>query len=265
MGTERGIPSTSVRDRYRVERNRVYTPEHWPVPLRGDLFVPRASQNASPAVVLIHGGGWSGTEGRWQMEPIASQLVKCGYVVLNITYRLGPTGTFPAPVEDAREAVCWLHAQADERSIDPQRIAVFGYSAGGYLASMVAYSNGPEDPPIRAVVAGGAPSNLLFYPGGDLVPRFLGGTQQQIPERFYQASPVNYISPSSPPTFIYQATEDRLVRPEHAFASLAALERAGVEHEVYWLHGKGHIAAFLLPDQAVKRAMEFLDRHLLAE
>jgi len=252
---------TSVKDGYTVTRNLIYTPDPWPEPVRGDLFRPRRVGPA-PAVLLVHGGGWTGEDGRWQMEPIAAKLAKRGYIVLNVTYRLAPRWIYPAPVEDLQQAVKWLRANAQSEGIDPQRIAVFGYSAGGYLAALTGLIEGPEDSHIRAIVTGGAPSDLTFYPGGDLVPQFLGGTQQQIPQRFREASPVNYVTPTSPPMFVYQGGGDQLVKPEHALAMLAALKRNGVRHEAFWLPGRDHIAAFLLPGDSVNAAIRFLDREM---
>ncbi len=216
----------------------------------------------APAVLLVHGGGWTGKDGRWQMNGIATQLVKRGYVVLNVTYRLAPRWIYPAPVEDLQEAVKWLRANAVGQGIDPDRIAAFGYSDGGYLAALTGLIEGPESSRIRAIVAGGAPGDLTFYPGGDLVPQFLGGTQQQIPQRFHEASPVNYVTGNSPPMFLYHGSADKLVRPEHPLAMIAALEKNRVRHEVYWINGRDHIAAFLLPAGSVDAAIDFLDREL---
>ena len=115
---------------------------------------------------------------------------------------------------------------------------------------------------IRAIVAGGAPSDLTFYPGGDLVPQFLGGTQQEIPQRFKDASPVNYVTTNSPPMFIYHGTSDRLVPPDHARAMIAALEKHRVPHATYWIKGRDHIAAFLLPGGSVDAAIDFLDQQM---
>ncbi|MES2659227.1 MAG: alpha/beta hydrolase [Verrucomicrobiota bacterium] len=249
--------TTAVKNGYTVTRNLIYTPEGWPEKIPGDLYRPH-STGPSPAVLLIHGGGWTGKDGRWQMEPIAKQLVKRGYVVLNVTYRLAPKYIYPAPVDDMREAVKWMRTHAAEQGIDPKRIAAFGYSAGGYLAAMAGYTGSD----IRAVVSGGTPGNLALYPGGDLVPQFLGGKRQEIPQRFHEASPVNYISPASPPTFVYHASEDKLVPREHAWAMIGQLEKYHVPHEVYWINGRGHVAAFLLPAGAVNRAIDFLDRTL---
>jgi acetyl esterase/lipase len=250
-----------VKTDYTVTRNLVYTPAHWPAPVMGDFYRPHGTKPA-PAVLLIHGGGWSGEDGRWQMDPIAARLARRGYAVLNVTYRLAPRWIYPAPVEDLQEAVKWLRANAAGRGIDPDRIAAFGYSAGGYLAAMTGLIEGPEDSRLRAIVTGGAPSDLTFYPGGDLVPQFLGGTQQEIPLRFREASPVNYVTPASPPMFIYQGTGDQLVQPEHALAMIAALKRNGVAHETFWIHHRDHIATFLLPGGSVDAAIRFLDREM---
>ncbi|MES2438765.1 MAG: alpha/beta hydrolase [Verrucomicrobiota bacterium] len=252
---------TSVKSGYTVTRNIVYTPEQWPAPVLGDFYRPH-SHLPAPAVLLVHGGGWTGKDGRWQMNPIARKLAKRGYAVLNVTYRLAPRWRYPAPVEDLQEAVKWMRAHAAEQGIDPDRIATFGYSAGGYLAALTGLIEGPEDSRIRAIVAGGAPSDLTFYPGGDLVPQFLGGTQQQIPERFREASPVNYVTRNSPPMFLYHGTADRLVKTEHPRAMIHQLEKYHVPYEVYWIEGRDHIPAFLLPGSSVDRALDFLDRNM---
>ncbi len=242
---------------YTLTRNFIFTPEQWPEKVPADLYQPNSTQ-PSPAVLLIHGGGWTGTDGRWQMDGIARKLVKRGYFVMNVTYRLAPEYTYPAPVDDMREALRWMRTHAVERGIDPARISAFGYSAGGYLAAMVGFTSEPGV--VRAVVSGGTPGNLALYPGGKLVPQFLGGTCQEIPQRFREASPVNHISRMSPPTFVYHATEDKLVPLEHAWAMIHGLEKFRVPHEVYWINGRDHIAAFLFPAEAVDKAIDFLDR-----
>jgi predicted esterase len=71
---------------------------------------------------------------------------------------------------------------------------------------------------------------------------------------------VNYITPRSPPTFVYHAVEDKLVPREHAWAMISGLEKSKVPHEVYWIHGRDHVAAFLFPADAINQAIDFLDR-----
>jgi acetyl esterase/lipase len=254
--------SHSVKESYTVTRNVVYTPDGWPEPVLGDFFRPRGLAGPAPAVLLVHGGGWTGKDGRWQMEPIARKLAKRGYAVLNVTYRLAPRWIYPSPVEDLQQAVKWIHDHSAELGVDPGRLATFGYSAGGYLASLVAFSENDSRSPIRAVVAGGAPSDLTFYHGGDLVPQFLGGRMHEIPQRFVEASPVNYVSAATPPVFLYHATSDRMVRMEHPNAMMAALKKHSVPYETYWIKGRGHIDGFLLPAGSIDAAMAFLDRYM---
>jgi acetyl esterase/lipase len=253
--------NTSVHSGYSLTRNINYTPPAWPARLSGDLYMPRR-QSAAPAVLLVHGGGWEGGDGRWQMEPIAKQLARRGYGVFNVTYRMAPRWIYPAPVEDLQEAIQWLRSHADTYRLDPQRIAVFGYSAGGHLALLTGLLDGPRDSQVRAIVAGGAPSDLTFYPAGRLVPQFLGGTIRQIPERFKDASPVSHVKRCSPPVFIYHGTGDRLVPPEHPLALMAELTRWNVRHETYWVEGRDHIPTFLMPAGSVDAALRFLDREM---
>ncbi|RYD20453.1 MAG: alpha/beta hydrolase [Verrucomicrobiaceae bacterium] len=243
---------------YTVSRNIVFTPADWPEPVRGDFYQPRNSgAKPVPAVLLIHGGGWTGEDGRWQMDPIAKKLVKRGYAVFNVTYRLAPRWNYPAPVDDLNQALAWMQTHAAERGIDTTRISTYGYSAGGYLAAMIGL---PEKAGIRCIVMGGSPSDLSFYGGGDLVRQFLGGRRDEIPEIYKESSPVNHVEKKSPPVFLYHASQDRLVRPEHLHAMVGAMEKKGVRHEVLWIPGRGHIAAFLLPGESVDRAIDFIDR-----
>ncbi len=262
VGRPSGAPVVAaVETRFTVERDVVYTPAGWPVAVRGDVYRP-VMEGARPAVVLLHGGGWKAPERRGDMKSIASQLAGRGYVVLNATYRTTPDWQFPAPVEDLREAIKWLRARSGELGVDPHRVAVYGYSAGGHLAALLGLMDGPPEVRVQAVVAGGAPADLTLYPGGELVPKFLGGTQTEVPAKFREASPVNHVSRDDPPVFIYHGRWDRLVPPEHAHRLAGALARAGVRHEVYWLEYRAHITAFVFEGGSEKAAIEFLDREL---
>ncbi len=243
-----------------IERVRdvVFTPPDWPVAVPGDVYRP-VGEELTPAVLLVHGGGWTGGDTRWHMNRIARKLARSGYFVLNVTYRQAPDWTYPAPVEDLREALKWLWRNAEAERIDVSRIAVFGYSAGGYLGAMVGLDG---DSGVRAIVAGAAPSDLTFYRDGDLVAQFLGARYHEAPALFHDASPVNHVTTKSPPVFLYHGEEDELVKLEHTLAMVAALEVKGVPHKVFWIPGRGHIGAFLRPAGSVDAAIEFLDRYL---
>jgi acetyl esterase/lipase len=236
----------------------VFTPEKWPAPLLANFYKP-TSQKPTPAILLIHGGGWNEKERRSDMAGIAKSLAKRGYFVMNTTYRLTPEWKFPAQREDLQEALRYMRKNAKELNIDTARMGTFGYSAGGHLSALIGLDkkNG-----IKAIVAGGAPSDLAFWPDGKLTGLLLGGPLKGNEEIYREASPVTFIERNSPPVFIYHGTADTLVPVEHPKAFIAALEKNEVQHEVYWIRGRSHIFAHLFSAQAVPKAIDFLDRNL---
>ena len=239
-------------------RDVVYTPDEWPVPMKGDLYRPE-TPGELPGVILIHGDGRVSDDGRWQMAGIAEKLAERGYVVFNITYRMAPDWTYPDPLMDVREALKWMRTHAGENGMDPGRIGAFGYSAGGYVALLAAMHG---ELGIKAVAAGAAPSDLTYYGRGKLIRDFLGGSPEEVPERYFEASPANHVTSNSPPVFLYHGERDSLVNPDHTREMQVELEKHKVPHEIRWIPGKGHISAFLMPGGAVDEAIGFLDRYL---
>lgn len=240
-------------------RNVVFTPPDWPKPMKAHVDFPKGS-GPHPAVLLLHGGGLTDSGGRWQMAGIASRLARRGYVVVNSTYRTVPKYQHPVPLEDVREALRWMRSEAGAaHGIDPERIGVFGYSAGGYLVSLAALTEPMRADRVKAIVAGGAPSDMIFYAEGDLVPKYLGGRLYEVPEAFYEASPTNFVNRNSPPMFIYYGGKDKLVRPEHPLLMMETYRKAGARCEVRVLPRLGHISTFLFSSKEVDEAIGFLD------
>jgi acetyl esterase/lipase len=122
-----------------------------------DLFLPRRSGQVVPLVVFVHGGAFSGGDkGEIRDVPgLLEQLQAEGYAVASVNYRLSGEAPFPAAVQDVKAAVRWLRARAAGYGIDPDRVAIWGTSAGGYLASMVGVSgdqfSGLDDPRLGTV------------------------------------------------------------------------------------------------------------------
>ncbi len=243
---------------FSVRRDVVFTPKNWPTEQLADLYLPSSAKPA-PAVLLIHGGGWNGKESRSDMAGIARSLAKRGYFVMNATYRLTPTWKFPSQREDLEEAIRFMRANARDLNIDTARLATFGYSAGGHLAALIGLdpANG-----VKAIVAGGAPTDLSFWSEGKLTGLLLGGPVKGNEKIYHEASPVHDVTKNSPPVFVYHGTKDDLVPLEHPEAFIAALRKNGVEHEVYWIEGRSHIMAHLFSARAVPEAIDFIDKHL---
>ncbi|MCD8086120.1 MAG: alpha/beta hydrolase [Clostridiales bacterium] len=103
-----------------------------------DLYVPDAEE-AMPLLILVHGGGFVENDSQSRQAVLMYQYMRAnGYAVATINYRLAQEDTFPAALSDVKAAVRYLRANAEEYGYDPDRFAIWGESAGGYLACMAA-------------------------------------------------------------------------------------------------------------------------------
>lgn len=247
-----------------VTRNVIYTPQTWPQALTADIYTP-AGSGPFPGVLVVHGGGWTGRS-RADMDSISQRLAERGYVAMNISYRFAPRWHFPSQLQDLQQALRWLRANAGEQKVVTDQIAVWGYSAGAHLASLLAVT-GPGDrhflegTRVQALVAGGTPTDLRNYPDGPLTNALLGTPLKTNPELWRDASPVALVTPDDPPTFLYHGTFDYTVQLRNSRNMYAALQAAKIPAELYLLRGREHIITFLL-DSPVTEGIEFLDRHL---
>ncbi len=199
-----------------------------------------------PAVVLFHGGGL--VEG----EPLedadwARPLAEQGYVTFLAGYRLLDEATrqnpWPAQLEDAHGAIRWVRAHADEFDVDPERVCAIGFSSGGLLASMVGMTEaatisdtGEADVSSRAdcVVTLSGDNDYLVpyaYPAWTrTLEVLLGGTVEEVPERWKAASPAYNADAETVPFLIVHGNLDT-VNPIEMSRNLAdALAEAGSEY-----------------------------------
>lgn len=143
-------------------------------PIYLDLMIPRErTEKKSPVIIWIHGGGWSDPRLTKKYRPINALLQACrmGFVCASIDYRLVTEAPFPAPIEDCKCAVRFLKAHAEELSINPDAIGVWGESAGGQLAALVGASF--ENPHLEGEGGWGEYSSEVkavcdWYCGGDM-------------------------------------------------------------------------------------------------
>ncbi|MEQ6917366.1 alpha/beta hydrolase [Halomonas aquatica] len=241
---------------------RPYTPPDWPEALEARVLIPDTPSDARrPVALLVHGGGWQ-RRSPDDMTEIAERLARRGYVTINVAYRFAPEYRFPAQLEDLRQAMAWIHEQADDWRIDTERIVGVGYSSGAHLVSLLALS---DEGGLAAVLAGGLPSDLLKFDDGRLVVEFIGGTRAEKPRAYRQASPIYHVHASAPPHFLFHGRWDGLVPMDHATDFHAALVAQGVESELYLQHYRGHFTSFLLRDSAIEAGIAFLDMQLEAQ
>lgn len=242
-----------------VSRNVPYTDDSDSIRV-ADIYEPEG-EGPFPGIVMIHGGGWIAGDKLFDAMH-ARRLAASGYVVMVINYRLAPAHKHPAQVDDCFEAIRWLVHHADDYRVDGDRIGVWGYSAGGHLAALVATNPRSGIPRVKACVAGGAPCDLRLIPDDSTVlAGFLGGTRMEIPEVYDSASPVHHVSQDDPPMLLFHGDADGLVPMDFAKAMCRRLEEQHVVHEFLPLENKTHIMAFV-DREAIRRSIAFLDRHL---
>jgi acetyl esterase/lipase len=231
-----------------VRSGIVYSPAQWSTELAADLYRP-VTCLPCPVVVLVHGGGWT-TGRRAQMSGLARGIAAHGHAALAIDYRLAPAATHPAAVDDVQQALRWLRTQGRRLGLDPDRIILWGYSAGAQLATLAAQRDGGTE--IRGVVAGGLPADLRQMGDSAAVQAYLGGTAAAFPERYADASVLLQVSPRMPPVFLYHALQDEVVAFDQARRMKAALVAAGVCAELHAIESGDHAAASRLPDRDLR-------------
>lgn len=244
-----------------------FSPEGWPQALYADLYLPQGVSGPAPVVLMVHGGGWE-RRSREDMDWLAEEVASRGFAVLNIDYRFAPEYRFPAQLHDLQVARQWLNNHAADYDIDPDRVSGFGFSSGAHLVALlatVASSDNELNQPwggpataLDAVVAGGTPADLTAFGSGKLLRQFLGGDPDEKPALYRQASPVTHVSEQTPPFFLFHGDLDMLVPFDQARRLKQALASAGVYHEFYEMHLRGHVTSFLTAGTLVDEAVGFL-------
>jgi triacylglycerol lipase len=233
-----------------------------------DVYQPGqpAPSDGYPVVLVIHGGGWLGGD-KWELGLYGRSLAEAGMVAICINYRLAPADKFPAQIDDVRQALLWTRQQSQKRSLDIERLGVFGYSAGGHLALLAASiadesmedqviaSNWPSEdsrwtqiPSIRAVCAGGPPCDFQSLPADNTaLAYFLGGSKRQHPDLYRVASPLAHVSPADPPSKIVHGDVDFIVPVKGSKDFYEQQQKTNLDASLDVLTGHGHMLTFMNP------------------
>lgn len=173
-----------------------------------------APRDGWPAVLLIHGGGW--VQGDLSdFEALAPAFARRGIVAAAMNYRLGPVHRWPAALEDAHAALDRLLGA----QVDPRRVALWGHSAGGHLALLLALQR-PQD--VRCVVAIGAPTDLPLLWQHERPPKGGPGLDAVFdPDQLMAASPLSLRPEAPPPMLLVHGQADPVVPVGHARAMQA--------------------------------------------
>lgn len=251
-----------------------------------DLYTPadRPADRRSPAIVIIHGGGWvNGDKGGGREWLTGTTLAKAGYVCVSVNYEMNAGNRWPTNLHDCKNAVRWLRVNASTLQLDPDHIGVIGGSAGGHLALLVAYTAddpqlSPKEPypgvsdRVSACVDMYGITNLLTrretQPDGTPTEEFKSHrlfkeTREEAPEKWRMASPVAHITEKSPPTFILHGTADTTVDRDQSKELDTALRAAGVESTLRMVPGANHAWALKTDDfDLTGDVTAFFDKYL---
>ena len=241
-----------------------------------DIYLPANWQEAEklPVLVWIHGGAWyagskDGLPGR--------EFLAQGYACVSINYRLSQQAVFPAQIEDCKAAIRWLRANAGTYHLDPEKIGVWGSSAGGHLAAMLGTTGHVKDfdvgenldqsSVVQAVCDFFGPADFFTFRATSQAradknspeAKLIGGSIAEKPELAALASPVTHVTKEASPFLIFHGTNDQTVPVNQGQGLYDALKAAGADAEVRIVEGAGHnMGQFTTPEgkEAIARFFE---------
>ncbi len=207
-----------------------------------DLYQPADhAAKPRPAIVLIHGGGWTSFD-KSTMQRMGTFLARSGFVAVSADYRLlhGNEDRWPAQLDDVQRAVRWLRANASKYNLDADHIGAFGHSAGAQLAALLGMEDTRDnsDPAlskyssrVQAVVDVSGPTDFLANHDADgdaMLSNLFGGDFKKIPDVWRDASPVSHVDKSTAPFLIVHGTHDDDVPIGQAQELYDKLQHSGV-------------------------------------
>jgi acetyl esterase/lipase len=216
-----------------------------------DVYLPAGrSTTTTKTIILVHGGSWeSGDKADFDSAVIYIMAQLPDYAVFNINYRLANAGknTYPTAVQDIGNAINFVNTKMADYSVSTQKLIMAGASAGAHLAMLQAYGK-DSAANVKAVVDLFGPTDLNWmyfnhpFPqiAQPILTNFMGTDAVKDSALYAQASPINYISASSPPTIIFHGTDDPVVPIEQSTSLQAKLQSYHVVNSLVVYQGEGH-------------------------
>lgn len=284
VATTASIHNAKMPEDITLDRDVVYCVRDR-IELKLDIYRSKHTPAKLPYPVLfIHGGAWR-VGRKDQPNPTLWAITEAGFVSIAISYRMSQEAIFPAQIADCKEAVRWIRAHAAGLNIDPERIGVWGMSAGGHLAALLGTSGGVNElngteiqvagsSRVQAVVDLYGATDLIKLMQqrrstpygradlmGDRAPenQLIGGDVLENQLLAQTASPMAYVTPDDPPFLIIQGDQDQVVPKEQSQMLYDALKAQGVRADLKIIRGMKHE----LPGPAItEMIVDFFKREL---
>lgn len=219
-----------------------------------DVFTPTENANGAGVLFMVSGGWYSGWSPPEQTQRMFQPLTDKGFTVFAIRHGSSPKFSIPEAVSDVRRSVRFIRINADRFKIDPGRLGVYGYSAGGHLSLMLGTASDEGDPNaedpvdktsdrVSAVVAFVAPTDLriMVNEAPDRLPAYAKFPALTLDMKNAEAdSPLVHVTPDDPPTLLIAGDKDDLVPIQHSRNIQAAFEQAKVKSKLIEVAGAGH-------------------------
>lgn len=230
----------------------------------------KSQKTIKPAIILVHGGGWK-SGNRTMLQPLAQQLAEKGWVSFTVEYRLSLEAQFPEGIKDVKSAVKYVRKNAEDFGVDASKIAVLGCSSGAQMASLIAATNGNSEfddvdylPEISSNVEAliNIDGILAFHhpksEEGTLASEWLGGTYQERPEIWHQASALSHVSGNTTPSLFIKSDFDRFQAGREEF--VAVLKQNNIYYDVKSIHNAPHTFWLFQPwfDEVLECVDQFL-------
>jgi acetyl esterase/lipase len=255
-----------------------------------DVYLPEVKTDYAPVVLMIHGGGFKFGEKNLSVndDALVDALLKSGYAVVPVNYRLSGEAPFPAAVQDVKATVRYIRANAAQYGLNPNKIIAFGASAGGNLASMLGTSGdvalfddaalgnvgvssrvqgvidwfGPTDftqMDAQAKAQGCTDKDQKHNDADSFESLYLGKTVPEASALAQQANPITYVDAKDPPFLLEKGAKDCQVPIDQSQLLHDALKKAGVPVQLVMIADTGHGGAGFSTAENVQKVMTFVN------
>jgi acetyl esterase/lipase len=229
---------------------------------------PEAASGLQPAVILIHGGGWTGFD-KSTVRGMGMFLARSGFAAFAVDYRLlhRSENRWPAQLDDVQRAVRWIRANSAKSHVDTDHIGAFGHSAGAQLAALLGMEDTRDNSDsalakyssrVQAVVDVSGPADFTIHRDTDddaFLTNFFGGDYAQHAKVWQEASPVFHVSKDDSPFLIVHGTQDTSVPLAQSQELADKLKQAGVPVKLVTVDD---VHTFRTPEARKRLALETL-------